>query len=303
VSNGTTTLQHSNDRLIGHDPDAWEEVYRDAYPRLHGTAAHRLGDEWAADDVVSEAMARAVRQVDTFRWADHGVDAWLNDLLDDVLRETVGDGGPVEARRGDDIVVLTGCFESPSRFMRLVPPEERVQRLRSTVRLERDGHAEVALVAADPGRRRPWRRGRALVAVALAGAIFAAGWWAAPSGGGESSEGDLLFRGRGFAGEGAAQVLVQIFGRDGGRTVSVTGRQLPTLPAGQFYELWFTRPGTSGNEVISVGTFRSAADGAPRARFDVALDPIAFDAMVLTVEPEDGDPRPGTPVLRVELPN
>jgi hypothetical protein len=248
-------------------------------------------------------MVRAVRQVDTFRWADHSIDGWLNDLLDDVLCEATGDGRRIEARRGDDVVVLTGDFESPARFMRLVPPEERVERLRSIVRQERDGHAELALVAADHGAPRPRRWLGALVVLLAAAALFAAGWWAAPSRA-EPADGQLLFRGRGYAGEGAAQLLVEISGRDGGRTVAITGRQLPTLPAGQFYELWFTRPGSSGNEVTSAGTFRSAAGGAPRASFDVALDPIAFDALVLTVEPEDGDPAPaGEPVLRVELPN
>jgi RNA polymerase sigma-70 factor (ECF subfamily) len=58
------------------DQDAWEQLYRHAYPRLRAYAARRVGVEHA-DDVVSETMTRAVHAIDRFELGPVGFDGWL----------------------------------------------------------------------------------------------------------------------------------------------------------------------------------------------------------------------------------
>lgn len=68
------------DAARGGDPDAWERLYRHAYPRLFAYAASRAGTD-AAEDLVHEAMARAVASIDRFEWDGGGFDAWLFGIL------------------------------------------------------------------------------------------------------------------------------------------------------------------------------------------------------------------------------
>jgi RNA polymerase sigma-70 factor (ECF subfamily) len=58
------------------DQDAWERLYRHAYPRLRAYALRRVGAEHA-DDVVSETMTRAVAAIDRFSLGPVGFDGWL----------------------------------------------------------------------------------------------------------------------------------------------------------------------------------------------------------------------------------
>ena len=78
-----TTVELARDR----DPDAWEALYRRAYPRLFAYARRRIYDDDAADDAVSEAMARAVARIGSFRWEGAGFDAWLYGILRNVVHE------------------------------------------------------------------------------------------------------------------------------------------------------------------------------------------------------------------------
>lgn len=58
------------------DHDAWEQIYRNVYPRLRVYAARQVGPV-AADDVVNETMTRAVAGIGGFRWEPTGIDPWL----------------------------------------------------------------------------------------------------------------------------------------------------------------------------------------------------------------------------------
>lgn len=58
------------------DHDAWEQIYRDVYPRMRAYAARQVGAD-AADDVVNETMTRAVAGICGFRWEPAGIDPWL----------------------------------------------------------------------------------------------------------------------------------------------------------------------------------------------------------------------------------
>lgn len=58
------------------DGDAWEELYRHAYPRLLAYARRRLpGDE--ASDAVSETMTRAISSIQRFTPKGYGFEGWL----------------------------------------------------------------------------------------------------------------------------------------------------------------------------------------------------------------------------------
>ena len=58
------------------DHDAWEQIYRNVYPRLRVYAARQVGAD-GADDVVNETMTRAVAGIGGFRWEPTGIDPWL----------------------------------------------------------------------------------------------------------------------------------------------------------------------------------------------------------------------------------
>jgi RNA polymerase sigma-70 factor (ECF subfamily) len=66
------------------DPDAWEALYRRAYPRLVAYATRRLDPE-RAQDAVAETMARAVAGIGRFEWNGSGIDGWLFGILRHVV--------------------------------------------------------------------------------------------------------------------------------------------------------------------------------------------------------------------------
>jgi RNA polymerase sigma-70 factor (ECF subfamily) len=72
------------ERASAGDAEAWEALYRRAYPGMLAYASRRLGPDRAAD-AVAEAMARAVARIGTFRWFGAGFDAWLYGILRHVV--------------------------------------------------------------------------------------------------------------------------------------------------------------------------------------------------------------------------
>jgi RNA polymerase sigma-70 factor, ECF subfamily len=75
------------ERARNSDPDAWERLYRDAYPGLLAYARRRLWGRDLADDAVSEAFARAYQRIGRFQWRDAGFNAWLYGILRNVVSE------------------------------------------------------------------------------------------------------------------------------------------------------------------------------------------------------------------------
>ncbi|HMK63603.1 MAG TPA: sigma-70 family RNA polymerase sigma factor [Acidimicrobiales bacterium] len=70
---------HESDLVAGArsgDEDAWEQLYRRAYPRLYAYLARRLG-RVDAEDAVNETMARAVAGLGRYRPGPAGFDGWL----------------------------------------------------------------------------------------------------------------------------------------------------------------------------------------------------------------------------------
>jgi len=86
-----------------------------------------------------------------------------------------------------------------------------------------------------------------------------------------------------------------------GRVIQLQTDELPILPKGDYYELWFAAPGDTlaRPNRISAGTFHPDENGRSEVRFAAAVDPALFPVLSVTAEPGDGDPRPtGPEVLR-----
>jgi RNA polymerase sigma factor (sigma-70 family) len=89
-------------RAAAGDPDAWEHLYRAAYPKIHAYARRRLpGAE--VGDAVGETFLRAVRDLDRFSGAGAGFDAWVygiaRHVVLDAQRRSSRQSRPVRAER------------------------------------------------------------------------------------------------------------------------------------------------------------------------------------------------------------
>ncbi len=80
-------LQQLVCRAQSGDADAWEALYRLAYPALLGYARRRSARRDEADDAVSETFARAYGRIGGFHWEGAGFNSWLFGILRNVLLE------------------------------------------------------------------------------------------------------------------------------------------------------------------------------------------------------------------------
>jgi hypothetical protein len=86
-----------------------------------------------------------------------------------------------------------------------------------------------------------------------------------------------------------------------GRVLELRTDELPILPTGQYYEVWFVGPGDSplSPNRISAGTFHPDELGRTDVVLTAAVDPSKYPELSVTAEKGDGDPRPSdTEVLR-----
>ncbi len=162
-----------------------------------------------------------------------------------------------------------------------------------------------------PRERRGWRAWlapRRLAAAGAAAAVIAiavvAGTRIAGEDGPAGRPGTLEVAGTMVApGAGAetGEVRVQMTGI--GRLISFRSDELPILPTGEYYELWFVGPGDSPETPnrISAGTFHPNERGRSRVEFTAAVDPAKYPILSVTAEPGDGNPaRTGPEVLRLD---
>ncbi len=195
----------------------------------------------------------------------------------------------------DELLAALGAALEPGHRE---PPEEAVQALRRAAEAAQVKQASVLPVRA--GRRRV-----ATVAVAVA---------AATVGFGGAQVVDQLRTG---SGGGVEEFAVRVRSDDGRRQAEVEGTRvgegrvirlksddLPILPKGEFYEVWFVGPGdtpASPNR-ISAGTFHPDEQGRTRIVLFGAVDPKKLPVLEITAEPGDGNPLPSGPaVLRTQL--
>ncbi|TFD65422.1 anti-sigma factor [Cryobacterium ruanii] len=104
------------------------------------------------------------------------------------------------------------------------------------------------------------------------------------------------------AGSGRVNVEGRLVGI--GRIVNLSSSDLPILPKGEFYEVWFVGSGDTpeSQNRISAGTFHPDTEGKTDVVLTAAVDPRLYPILVITAEPGDGDPRPSdTEILRGEL--
>jgi hypothetical protein len=65
---------------------------------------------------------------------------------------------------------------------------------------------------------------------------------------------------------------------------------------GSHYECWYVDAVDDATR-ISAGTFVTGEDGSAKVRMITAADPVRFPRIMVTREPDDGNPAPGEPVL------
>ena len=89
-----------------------------------------------------------------------------------------------------------------------------------------------------------------------------------------------------------------------GRIVQLRSSDLPILPKGEFYEVWFVGAGDSpaAPNRISAGTFHPDSEGRSDVDLTAAVDPALYPQLAVTAEPGDGNPAPDGPdVLRARI--
>lgn len=166
---------------------------------------------------------------------------------------------------------------------------------------------EAAGTKAEPAAAAKRRRFRlpALRPLALAGgvalALAAAVLVGTQLGGDEELPGTLELEATLLAPGGSGDASTAVRETPAGRVVTLRSDDLPVLPEGEFYELWFVGPGDAPGDPnrISAGTFHPDEEGNSDVRFHAAVDPSKYPVVAVTEEPGDGDPRPTRPdVLR-----
>ncbi len=181
------------------------------------------------------------------------------------------------------------------------PPELRVRTLAALEReVGPDARDRVLGLAPQRGERRWWvRRGGAFAlatGLAAVAAFFVGRTY-------ESRErGPVEVRAALSApGDPSIDASAQVVKTGIGRVIEFRSEELPILPTGEFYELWFVGPGDTLAEPnrISAGTFHPDEEGRSHVTFAAAVDPAKYPVLSVTAEPGDGDPRrTGSEVLR-----
>ena len=206
-------------------------------------------------------------------------------------------------RSDDDLLDALRTALTPVR----VPDPARVAALRASV-AER-----AAVAAASPGRpvalvppagpRRRWRvpAGIGIGAAAAVAAFLLGGVLAQPD---DPVSPDQEFAATLVAPEGDGTAAVTGTKVGTGRIVRLATDDLPILPTGELYEVWFVGPGDTPDTPnrISAGTFHPDADGRSRVELTAAVDPALYPTIVVTAEPGDGNPAPsGVEVMRADI--
>ena len=192
------------------------------------------------------------------------------------------------------LAVLRDTLEPADRE----PPEAGVQALR---RAAEDAQAkQTSVVPLRAGRRR-------VAAVAMAAAAAIVGFGGAQvldqvRTGTDAGVEEFAVRVRSDDGRRQAEVEGARVGE--GRVIRLKSEDLPILPKGEFYEVWFVGPGDAPGSPnrISAGTFHPDDQGRTKIVLFGAVDPTKLPVLEITAEPGDGNPLPSGPaVLRTQL--
>ena len=211
-------------------------------------------------------------------------------MADDELRDEFGD---------DELLDLLGdaLAVEPSE-----PDPARVAAVRdaAAARQAASGAADSARVTALDARR-PKRPGRWLLAAAAA-AVAVVGAVVIVGSRDNGVDGDVEYAGPIDGEAGVGEIVVTKTGI--GRVIELDTDDLPILPTGELYEIWFVGPGDAPGSPnrISAGTFHPDAEGTSQVTFAAAVDPALYPRVEITSELGDGDPSPSDiVVLEVDL--
>ena len=189
------------------------------------------------------------------------------------------------------------------------PPFELETRTLAAIRTASlNGHAPAAEVAAPsrrpvpaPARPRRWRLGRPALAGGLAVALAGGVLLGTMLGGGDDGLPGVKEVEATLQAPGGATAEATVSKTGIGRVIDFRTGDLPILPKGEYYELWFVGPGDRPGrpDRISAGTFHPDEQGRSDIRLTAAVDPAQYPGLAVTAEPGDGDPAPSGPdVLR-----
>jgi anti-sigma-K factor RskA len=177
----------------------------------------------------------------------------------------------------------------------VAPPADLEQRALSAVRDIAEGNpARLEAAGARPRVRRPrWSWPRRLAVAGAATAALAVGGL-----GGMLLAGDPGLPGTpeletALSSPSGATATASVRMTGVGRVIDFRSDNLPILPKGEYYELWFVGKGDRRRAPnrISAGTFHPDANGRSNVRFAAAVDPADYPRLAVTAEPGDGDPR------------
>ncbi len=116
------------------DPDAWEQLYRRAYPRLVAYARRKLATHEQAEEAVSETMVRAMGLVGRYRPGAAGIEGWLFGIARNVVLETYRAGARL--RPVDPVgLAASPVSDQPDPEHAVLEAEERVLVARAFDRL------------------------------------------------------------------------------------------------------------------------------------------------------------------------
>lgn len=182
-------------------------------------------------------------------------------------------------------------------------PPERIAALRAAARNRVPAADQVSTV----GPRLASRLLRIAVAAAVAAAAFALGGVVLDRGGAGDdllAGGVVEFETTLTASDSPARATVTGIRTGIGRVVQLRTDDLPILPTGELYELWFVGPGDTRSDPnrISAGTFHPDEQGRSHVDLTAAANPAVYPELVITAEPGDGNPAAtGPEVLRATI--
>jgi RNA polymerase sigma-70 factor (ECF subfamily) len=136
------------------DEEAWEALFRRAYPKLLSYASRRLPTAEQAKDAVGETMTRAVANIDRLRGEGGGFDAWMYGITRHVVvdaqrlmsREGPGlipDAADASPLPGDRVLDHDDAVEVRQAFDRLSAADQELLELRVVAELSADEVASV----------------------------------------------------------------------------------------------------------------------------------------------------------------
>lgn len=161
INSATNSYERTSDQVRAlverarhGDEQAWEALFRRAYPKLLSYASRRLPTQEQAKDAVGETMTRAVANIDRLRWEGGGFDAWMYGIMRHVVldaqrllsREGPGlipDAADASPLPGDRVVARDDAVEVRQAFDRLSPADQELLELRVVAELSADEVASV----------------------------------------------------------------------------------------------------------------------------------------------------------------